>query len=107
MTNIPKCAACQYCKQHCRPIPGLTPSSVIRDQTNILKADIVIPGHRVSVGHFICSTRGRLLTSAGKTKLEEMFTGGCIFVDHASGFVHVELQVNLNSHKTLKSERKV
>jgi hypothetical protein len=32
--------------------------------------------------------------------------GGCIFVDHPSGFVHVELQVNLNTHKTLKAKEK-
>ncbi|KAI2503664.1 hypothetical protein MHU86_10788 [Fragilaria crotonensis] len=106
LTNLPKCAACQYGKQHRRPIPGSTPSTIIRDRTNILKADNVIPGHRISVDHFICSTRGRLLTSAGKTKADEMYTGGCIFVDHASGFVHVELQVNLNTHETLKAKEK-
>ena len=106
LTNLPKCAACQYGKQHRRPIPGTTPSSVIRDRTNALKADNVIPGHRISVDHFVCSTRGRLLTSAGKTKTDEMFTGGCIFVDHASGFIHVEMQVNLNTHETLKAKEK-
>jgi hypothetical protein len=31
-----------------------------------------------------------------------MYTGGCIFVDHASGFIFVEHQVSLNSHETLK-----
>ena len=106
LTNLPKCAACQYGKQHRRPIPGTTPSSVIRDRTNALKADNTIPGQRISVDHFICSTRGRLLTSAGKTKSDEMFTGGCIFVDHASGFIHVEMQVNLNTHETLKAKEK-
>ncbi|KAI2506683.1 hypothetical protein MHU86_7784 [Fragilaria crotonensis] len=106
IASATSCAACQYGKQHRRPIPGSTPSTIIRDRTNILKADNVIPGHRISVDHFICSTRGRLLTSAGKTKADEMYTGGCIFVDHASGFVHVELQVNLNTHETLKAKEK-
>ncbi|KAI2489082.1 hypothetical protein MHU86_25511 [Fragilaria crotonensis] len=50
----------------------------------------ILPGQRISVDHFICSTRGRLLTSAGKTKLDDMYTGGCIFVDHASGYIFVE-----------------
>ncbi|KAI2488974.1 hypothetical protein MHU86_25626 [Fragilaria crotonensis] len=77
LTNLPKCAACQYGKQHRRPIPGSTPSTIIRDRTNILKADNVIPGHRISVDHFICSTRGHLvLTSAGKTKADNMYTEG-------------------------------
>jgi hypothetical protein len=40
----------------------------------------------------------------GKTKLDEMYTGGCIFVDHASGFIFVKHQVSLNSHETLKAK---
>ena len=58
LTNFPKCAACQYGMQHRRPIPGSMPSTNIHDRTNILKADNVIPGHRIPVDHFICSTRG-------------------------------------------------
>jgi hypothetical protein len=34
-----------------------------------------------------------------------MYMGGCIFVDHASGYIHVEHQVGLNSHETLKVKR--
>ncbi|KAI2490134.1 hypothetical protein MHU86_24436 [Fragilaria crotonensis] len=85
LTSFPKCAACQYGKQHRRPIPGTTPSSIVKDRAHALKTDNLLPGQRISVDHFICSTRGRLLTSAGKTKLDDMYTGGCIFVDHASG----------------------
>jgi transposase InsO family protein len=33
-----------------------------------------------------------------------MFKGGCIFVDHASGYVHVEHQVNINTHQTLRAK---
>jgi hypothetical protein len=33
-----------------------------------------------------------------------MYTGGCIFVDHASGFIIVEHQVSLNSHETLQAK---
>jgi hypothetical protein len=66
--------------------------------------DNLLPGQRIAVDHFICSTRGRLLTSAGKTKLDDMYTGGCIFVDHASGYIFVEDQVSLNLHETLKAK---
>ena len=103
--NPPKCAACQYGKQHWRPIPGTTPSTVIRDRANALKADNLLPGQRVSVDHFICSTRGRLHTSAGKTRKEDMYCGGCILVDHATGFIHVEHQVHLTSTETLQAKR--
>ena len=106
VANPPKCAACQYGKQHRRPIPGKTPSTVVKDRQNALKSDNLLPGQRISVDHFICSTRGRLITSAGKTKAEEMYTGGCMFVDHASGFIHIEHQVSLSSHETLKAKEK-
>ena len=57
-----------------------------------------IPGQHISDDHFICSTRGCLLTSAGKTKSDEMFTEGCIFDDHASS--------NLDTHKTLRAKKR-
>jgi hypothetical protein len=104
LTSFPKSAACQYGKQHRRPIPGTAPSSVVKDRAHALKTDNLLPGQHISVVHFICSTRGRLLTSAGKTKLDEMYTGGCIFVNHDSGFIFVEHQVSLNSHETLKAK---
>ena len=31
--------------------------------------------------------------------------GGCIFVDHASGYIHVELQTRLNIPKTIDAKR--
>jgi hypothetical protein len=34
-----------------------------------------------------------------------MFYGGCVFVDSATGFIHLVLQVNLNTHKTLNAIR--
>ena len=33
-----------------------------------------------------------------------MFSGGCIFVNHASEFIHVELQTNLNTHKMINTK---
>ncbi|KAI2511448.1 hypothetical protein MHU86_2884 [Fragilaria crotonensis] len=109
LTNLPKCAACQYGKQHRRPIPGSTPSTIIRDRTNILKADNVIPGHRISVDHFICSTRGRLLTSAGKpkpTRSKEKFELTCrqygvvpqeYLADNSKIFTSAEFTRNLST----------
>ena len=34
-----------------------------------------------------------------------MFAGGCLFIDHASNFVHVELQKQLNTHERMKAEQ--
>lgn len=99
----PKCAACQYGKQHRRPAPGRT-SVTVQDRAGVLKQDHLIPGQQVSVDHFVCSTKGRLFTSAGKTADNEMYVGGCLFNDHASGYVHVEFQNHLTTHETLMSK---
>lgn len=33
-----------------------------------------------------------------------MFSGGCLFVDHASGFIQVEFQTSLNTHQTINAK---
>ena len=100
----PKCAACQFGKQTCRPAKG-TKTTAVRDRSGVLRQDNLLPGQCISVDHFICSTKGRLFTSRGKTSaLERLYCGGCLFVDHASGFVHVEHQTSLSSHDTLRAK---
>jgi hypothetical protein len=71
-----------------------------------LKTDNLLPGQCISVDHFVATTKGRLFTSAGKTKSDDTYTGGCLFVDHATGYVHVEHQVSSTSHETLKAKNK-
>jgi hypothetical protein len=103
LTELPKCAACQFGKQKRRPTPGKT-STIVRDRAGVLRQDHLAPGQRVSVDHFVCSTKGRLFGSRGKTNPNTMYCGGCIFVDHASSHVHVEFQAHLTTHETLKAK---
>eukprot|EP00978_Attheya_sp_CCMP212_P028855 scaffold100723_cov29-Attheya_sp.AAC.4 len=103
LQTYPKCGACQYGKQCRRPTPGKT-STAVKDRTGVLKQDHLVPGQQFSMDHFICSTKGRLFTSRGKTTDDSMYDGGCIFVDHATGLVHVEFQTHLTSHETLKAK---
>ena len=35
-----------------------------------------------------------------------MFSGGCLFVDHASGYIHVKFQTHLNTHETIRAKEK-
>jgi hypothetical protein len=105
ITPPPKCAACQYGKQTCRPTPGKR-ASVVRDRDGVLKAGDLFPGQTISVDHFVCHTKGRLFTSRGKTSEDSMYSGGCMFVDHASGYLHVEFQTQLNTHETLEAKDK-
>ena len=105
LMTLPRCAACQFGKQHRRPAPS-TVTSVVHDNRGALKTDNLLPGQCISVDHFVCNTKGRLFTSAGKTKSNDTYAGGCLFVDHATGYVHVEHQTFLTSHETLKSKNK-
>ena len=105
IVNPPKCAACQYGKQHQRPAPAKV-ATAIKDRVGVLKAENLAPGQQVSVDHFICGTKGRLFSSAGKSLNTDMFAGGCLFIDHATNFVHVEFQKHLNTAETLKAKEK-
>lgn len=103
LVHCPLCAACQYGKQRRKPSPGKR-SMVVSDNVGALKRDHLFPGQRVSVDHFVCSTRGRLLNTYGKEDPKEQFSGGAIFVDHSSGFIVVAPQIHLNTHETLNSK---
>jgi hypothetical protein len=105
ITTPPRCAACQFGKQTSRATPGKT-ATVVRDRQGILKKDHLLPGQQISVDHFVCRNKGRLFTSRGKTSEDAMYSGGCVFVDHASGYLHVAFQVLLNSHETIDAKDK-
>ena len=105
--NPPKCAACQFGKQSCRPAKG-NKTIAVRDRSGVLRQENLLPGQCISVDHFVCNTKGRLFTSRGKTSaLERLYCGGCLFVDHASGFVHVKHQSSLSSHDTMRAKEKI
>ena len=99
------CGLSLWRKQHQRPAPAKTVTA-IKDRTGVLKAENLAPGQQVSFDHFICGTKGRLFSSAGKSLNSEMFAGGCLFIDHATNFVHVEFQKHLNSTETMKAKGK-
>jgi hypothetical protein len=103
LINPPMCAACQFSKQKQRSAPGTT-RTVVRDRVDALRQDQLLPGQRISIDHFICATRGRLFGGRGKTEETKMYKGGCIFVDSASGYVHVELQATLGTTETLQAK---
>ena len=103
LAHPPMCAACQFGKAKRRHSPG-TKQVRVSDADGAIKKGDLFPGQCISADHFICSTKGRLMTSKGKSADSKMYSGGCIFVDHASGYVHVEFQSHLNSHETLKAK---
>ena len=70
LTILPLCAACQYGKQKRRPSPGIT-HKLVKDRNTVTKQNNLYPGQCIS-------TKGRLFTSHGKTKNEDMYVGGAI-----------------------------
>ena len=101
----PKCAACLYGKQSARPIPNKS-STIVWDAGGGILSGGLHPGQRTSIDHFISSTRGRRFESAGKSKEEDMFSGGIIFVNHASDFVFVDFCTSPNSNDSVLSKDK-
>ena len=51
--------------------------------------------------HSKVTTKGCLYSSMGKTHDDQTFSGGCIFVDHATGHDHVEHLVNFTTTETI------
>ena len=54
---------------------------MVKDVEGNLKKDKIFPSVGMGVDHYICSTKGRLFTSRGKTKDTSMYTGGALFME--------------------------
>ena len=101
ITIIPKCAACCFGKQHQRTANKSIRSHQVRDRPPVIRAESLSPGQLVCVDHFVSSIKGRRLTPRSPSNESQLFCGGCIFVDAASGHIHSELQITLSSHDTI------
>jgi regulator of replication initiation timing len=105
LKSNPRCAACQFGKQCQASVPTTTQAKVT-DKVGAISKDVLRPGQQVCIDHFICRNKGRLFTSRGKTVPTDMYSGGCIFVDSYSGFVHVELQKHMNEIETIEAKER-
>jgi hypothetical protein len=95
--QAPLCTSCQYAKQKRKNPPKSTVSKPLT--TTGLSDDILNAGDRVSVDIYCSSTNGRLPHTFGKEKNALQFTGGAIFVDHATRLIH-----NIHQHSTTTAE---
>ena len=99
----PKCAACEFGKGHCRPNKLNTiKKNPMKEQE--LKKDHLLPGQMVSADHNISRAPGRLYHTKGKSDQSDMFSGGCVFIDHACGYASIKHQVAINSTETVKAK---
>lgn len=104
-TTKPKCAACQFGKQKRRSTPGKK-QIVVRDRIDSTKTNVLFPGQRVSVDHFVCSARGRLFDGFGKGSDSNKYVGGIMFTDVATGHIWVDFLKHLNTHETLHAVKR-
>ena len=58
----------------------------------------------VSADHYISRDPVRLYHTKGKLDQSDMFSGGCVFIDHASGYVSIKHQVAINAIETVKAK---
>ena len=73
--------------------------------TRNIKENDLRPGDCISIDQYVCSHRRRLTTGNGKTPSAQTYGGGTIFVDHASGYIHVEHQISLSAADTIRWKR--
>jgi hypothetical protein len=100
----PKCAACigkmsrhgaQTSVEHQRP-----------ETLMKLRAGALHSGDVVSMDQYESGILGRLPNTRGKEADNEKYSGGTIFVDHASGLIWLQNQVSLRTGETLRAKIK-
>ena len=98
-----RCEICQYAKAHRRTTHGKR-TQVNEERDGSLKAEHLGPGMRVSVDHFESRELGRTKDSFGK-ETSDKYKGGAIFVDHGTGFLHVEHQLGFSAVETIRAKQ--
>ena len=99
-SDQPKCPACQFGKQVRKP-DGTTITKKRETSKGALLKEQLQPGDRIFCDQLESKTRGRLLHTAGREPDRNKFCGSSVFVDAASGFIHVEHQVTLNASDSI------
>ena len=68
-----------------------------------LKKDHLIPGQIVPSDNYISRSPGRLYHTKGKSDPYDMFSGVCVFIYNASGYVSINHQVYINATENFKA----
>jgi hypothetical protein len=101
--DAPKFNVCQLAKQSRRSRKS-TLHPVVPERDGALNDGHMVPGARVSVGHFESRLLGRTFDFFGNSSSAK-FKGGCIFVDNAASYVHVEHQVGFSAVETIRAKQ--
>ena len=98
-----KCSALYFGKGHFQPNKVNTiKKNHIKEQE--LKKDHLLPGQIGYSDHYISRYPGRIYHTKGKSDQSDMFSGGYVFFDHASGSLSIEHQVAINATENIKAK---
>lgn len=98
-----QCEVCQFEKCKWQPMGGKT-SVPNPNSDGALKWYHLCPGAAVSVDHFESRLQGRTYTSFGKATSGQ-YMGGYIFINHASGYLHVEHQLRFSASESIRDKQ--
>lgn len=98
--GVPRCPACQLGKQHRQTPRSIKMQTIPENQMRIRREDLH-PGDCVSVDQYLCHVRGRLPHTKGREPIASRYTGGTLFVDHASTYMFIHHQVSLGMPETI------
>jgi len=101
--NIPLCRSCIAGKGKCIGLKS-TSKTPNPEHHDVIKKDDLVPGDRVSTDQYECRIKGRLPYSKGKEDPKQMYCGGTLFVDHATGHIKIYNQVTLGASDTIRSK---
>jgi hypothetical protein len=99
----PKCAACCLSKTGRASAPT---TQVLDTSKRNLNDAAMNPGKVVHLDQYMSGLPGRLPTTFGKEKPKTKYTGGTIFVDGRTGFIHHHHQVSLRVGETLQGKNR-
>ena len=101
--EIPNFAACEFVNFRRWPDKVNTINSNHIKEQDIIK-DNLLSVLMVSTYHYILQAPGRIYHTMGKSDPYDIFSGGCVFIHHDSGYMIIKHQVNMNSTETAKAE---
>lgn len=96
------CSACATAKAH-RKRPGIHPSKSSPTYA-LLSPDNIAPGDYISCDHYGSPIKGRVVSASGHSSTRYGYEGGCIFVDHASGWIMHRPQQSMSASDTIRSK---
>jgi hypothetical protein len=97
-------AACHLARPNRRRAPGEVRTADPNRDTLLRQGDLK-PGDCVSLDQYVSALPGRLLKGYGKEKKKDKYSGGTLFVNHASSLMYLRHQVSLRTSEMIKAKR--